>query len=143
MAKTLALGKRLPFGGGNPSHIARPPPPTLQQLFARTAPPAESSGEIANITDDEDENADKPDPYFQNRPAGSPVKQKWEQQQQDQSQRSPQNAFSSLQGDKLLPSQLVLSLPTDQCLCNPAVSVTNWLPEQHPTSCTIVHPCCS
>ncbi|KAL0052569.1 hypothetical protein WJX82_004051 [Trebouxia sp. C0006] len=98
MAKTLALGKRLPFGGGNPSHIPRPPPPTLQQLFARTAPQAESSGEIANITDDEDENADKPDPHFQHRPAGSPAKQNWEQRQQDPSQRSPQNAFSSLQG---------------------------------------------
>ena len=123
MAKTLALGKRLPFGGGNPSHIARPPPPTLQQLFARTAPPVESSGEIANITDDEDENADKPDPYFQNRPAGSPAKQDWEQRQQDQSQRSPQTAFSSLQGDNCCLLNL-FSLPIDRCLCNPAVSVT-------------------
>ncbi|KAL0036450.1 hypothetical protein WJX77_008242 [Trebouxia sp. C0004] len=98
MAKTLALGKRLPFGGGAASHIARPPPPTLQQLFSTTAPRTESSGEIANITDDEDENADKPDPYFQNRPAGSPAKQNWEQRQQDHFQRSPQSAFSSLQG---------------------------------------------
>jgi len=116
MAKTLALGKRLPFGGANPSHIARPPPPTLQQLFARTALPAESSGEIANITDDEDENADKADPHFQNRPAGSPVKQNWEQRQQDQSQRSPQNAFSSLQGDNCclpnLPSKLAFLFPS-------------------------------
>ncbi len=123
MAKTLALGKRLPFGGGNPSHKARPPPPTLHQLFARTAPCPESSGEIANITDDEDENADKPDPYFQNRPAGSPAKQNWEQRQQDQSQRSPQTAFSSLQGDNCCLLNL-FSLPIDRCLCNPAVSVT-------------------
>ena len=119
MAKTLALGKRLPFGGGNPSHIARPSPPTLQQLFARTAPPAESSGEIANITDDEDENADRPDPYFQNRPAGSPAKQNREQRQQDQSQRSPQTAFSSLQGDNCcllhLPFSSYQPMPLQSC----------------------------
>ena len=97
MAKTLApLGKRLPFGGANPSHVARPPPPTLQQLFARSAPEPESSGEVANITDDEDENAAKPDAAFQNRPAGSPARPSY--RQQDQSQKSPQNAFSSLSG---------------------------------------------
>ena len=96
MAKTLALGKRLPFGGGIPAHVARPPPPSLQQLFARASPQAESSGEIANITDDDEPNM--ADDTFQNRPVGNPVRQSWENRQQDQMQRSPQNAFSSLSG---------------------------------------------
>lgn len=97
MAKTLALGKRLSFDAATPSHVSRPPPPTLQQLFARASPQPESSGEVANITDDEEDSAVEADAGFRNRPAGSPVRQSWENRQ-DQSQKSPQNAFSSLSG---------------------------------------------
>ena len=53
ITKTLALHKRVPFGHGA-SHVSRPQPPTLDQLFSRSSPHAESSGEIANITDDEE-----------------------------------------------------------------------------------------
>ena len=93
VAKTLAMGKR--FGGGPAVHVSRPPPPTLHQLFARTSPEAESSGEIAQITDDED-GTDAAQADFQNRPGGSTVSKG--SRPQDSAHRSPQNAFASLSG---------------------------------------------
>lgn len=93
MAKTLALGKR--FGGGPAVHVSRPPPPTLHQLFARASPEAESSGEIARITDDE-EDTDAAQADFQNRPGGSAMSKG--SMPQDSAHRSPQNAFASLSG---------------------------------------------
>lgn len=101
MAKTLALGKRLPFGAAAPAHVARPPPPTLHQLFARAAPQAESSGEIARITDDEE--ADTAQADFQNRPGAGPARPSWGSRPQEAASKSPQNAFSSLSGE-LLPA---------------------------------------
>ena len=59
ISKTLALHKRVPFGHGA-AHVSRPPPPTLHQLFSRTSLRAESSGEIANISDDEEGEALSP-----------------------------------------------------------------------------------
>ena len=88
MAKTLALGKR--FGGGAAVPVSRPPPPTLPQLFAQTSPQAESSEEIARISDDEDTDAAD----FQSRPGGSPIGKRW-----DSANRSPQNAFASISGE--------------------------------------------
>ena len=97
MAKTLALSRRLPFGAAAaPTHVSRPPPPTLSQLFARTPAQAESSGEIARITDDEEVAPAQAD--FQNRPGLSPVRQSWGSRPQGSASRSPQNAFSSLSG---------------------------------------------
>ena len=98
MAKTLALGKR--FGGGPAVHVSRPPPPTLHHLFARATPEAESSGEIARITDDE-EDTDAAQADFQNRLGGSPVSKG--SKPQGSAHRSPQNAFASLSGVRLPP----------------------------------------
>lgn len=97
MAKTLALGKRL--GGAPAVHVSRPPPPTLHQLFARTSIEAESSGEIARITDDEEVDAAQAD--SQNRLGGSSPVSKGNRAQES-AHRSPQNAFSSLSGALLL-----------------------------------------
>lgn len=95
VAKTLALGKRL--GGAPAVHVSRAPPPTLHQLFARTSIEAESSGEIARITDDEETDAAQAD--SQNRAGGSPVSKG--SRAQESAHRSPQNAFSSLSGAPL------------------------------------------
>ena len=96
MAKTLALGKR--FGGGPVVHVSRPPPPTLHHLFARTSPQAESSGEIAQITDDE-EDTDAAQADFHNRPGGSPASKG--SRLQNPAHKSPQHAFASLSGAPL------------------------------------------
>lgn len=98
MAKTLALGKRLPFGGAAAAHMSRPPPPTLHQLFAQTAPKAESSGEIDRITDDEESHAAQGDMQT-SRQGGSPGRQSLGSKPQDPANRSPQNAFASLSGE--------------------------------------------
>lgn len=81
ISKTLALSKKMPFGH-SAQQASRPEPPSLHQVLTRTAPQAESSGEIARITEDEEVQGDA---AFQNRPSGSP-------------NRSPQNAFGSLSG---------------------------------------------
>lgn len=123
VAKTLALGKRLPFGGAAAVHVSRPPPPTLHQLFAQAAPQAESSGEIDSITDDEETNAAAAD--VQSRQGGSPGRQSWGTRPQDSTNRSPQKAFASLSGQFLPPVLLHLlgcapTAPLNGSLSNPA-----------------------
>ena len=131
MAKTLALGKRLPFGGGAAAaHVSRPPPPTLHQLFSRTAPQAESSGEIDRISEDEEDDAAAAQADVQTtRQGGSPGRQSLGNKPQDSATRSPQNAFASLSGEPLPPSPLHLLLQ----------SWVEWVVEQIGTS----HSCAS
>lgn len=103
MVKTLALSKRLPFGGAAAAHVSRPPPPTLHQLFAQTSPQAESSGEIDRITDDEESDAAQGD-VPTTREGGSPGRQSLGSKPQDSANRSPQNAFASLSGEPCPPT---------------------------------------
>ena len=119
MAKTIALGRRLPFGAAAPAHVARPPPPALHQLFARTAPQVESSGEIARITDDEE--ADTAQADFPNQPGASPARPSWGSRPQEMASKSPQNAFSSLSGglSTISPCEIRWSASTVKALACP------------------------